>query len=98
MVPKDAADERLWQRYLEAHGCQVLAAQLSDGTPYSQVILPDGCVTERIGGVLEPVYRVTLPDGAIIIEYALRMREHKLVALGLPESAWRAWVAENTAG
>jgi len=95
IVPADPTDERLWKAYLEKHGCLVSAAHLQNGTPYYKVTLPAGCPYKQIGGALEPVYRLTLPDGATLIEYALRMRAEKLVVVGLPEEDWKAWRAEN---
>ena len=95
MVPEDPGDELLWKHYLEKHGCQVVLALPSNDPAHYKVTLPDGSVAKRIGGVLEPVYRYTLPDGATLIEYALRMRAHKLVVVGLLEADWKAWVAEN---
>ena len=59
IAPADPIDELLWKAYLEKHGCQVLLAD-----DHYEVTLPAGASHQRIGGELEPVYRITLPDGA----------------------------------
>ena len=95
LVPIDPGDAALWLVYLQAHGCEVILARLSDDTPYYQVTLPSGSVKRRIGGELEPTYRCTLPDGATLIAHLPRMRKHNLALVGLTEDDWNAWKAKN---